>query len=555
MSYTGSFRKGRGRPGRIVALLIVVAPLFTWPGGLAQAVEQNTVYLERNSQGRYLPTIDNRGSRTRLANINSITAPAVSPNRNRVAFSGAVGDESLGRYAIFLVNTTGSGLTQLSAGNHAEFDPVWINGGDALIYSQNRTGSLSPSNCCRLVSHNVTSGETDVLTLNVGAQRPAAAPNGQFVFFDNTAGVWRMRDQGGSATLIGPGGFDATVNDSEGLVAYLRDTGATMHIRRVPVGGGSSSLLYSTSNQIENPVWIGDRIYFVEHAGLGYDGRKSVTLRSISQSGGSARVERSLPIGSVGVTPGRNGDEIFFYRDDGLWRYYDIRPDATLPSPLSAGANYTRNWSAITSVDLDGNGEDEMFFYRDDGLWRYYDIHPDGTIPKPSSAGDNYTRNWTSITAVDLDGDGQDEMFFYRSDGLFRYYDVRTDGTIPKPLRSGDNYTTGWHSIAAIDLDGDGQDEMFFYRQDGLFAYYNVGSSGLLGSPIRSGSNYPTGLAWISAIDLDGDRRDELLLYREDGSYEYRDVSGSARLGNVIRSGSEYTNGWTIITSIKLGPR
>jgi hypothetical protein len=45
---------------------------------------------------------------------------------------------------------------------------------------------------------------------------------------------------------------------------------------------------------------------------------------------------------------------------------------------------------------------EEMFFYRDDGLFRYYNINPDGTIGKPILDGDGYTAGWSSITAVEL---------------------------------------------------------------------------------------------------------------------------------------------------------
>jgi hypothetical protein len=44
-----------------------------------------------------------------------------------------------------------------------------------------------------------------------------------------------------------------------------------------------------------------------------------------------------------------------------------------------------------------------MFFYRDDGLYRYYNIRPDGTLPTPLLVGDEYTTGWDSITAIDLD--------------------------------------------------------------------------------------------------------------------------------------------------------
>jgi hypothetical protein len=205
----------------------------------------------------------------------------------------------------------------------------------------------------------------------------------------------------------------------------------------------------------------------------------------------------------VGVDVIRNSDEMFFYRDDGLFRFYDVGLDGVLGSPLLAGSNYTTGWSSITAVDLDGDARDEMFFYRDDGLFRFYDVNPDGTLPLPLLAGDGYTAGWSSITSVDLDGDGQDEMFFYRDDGLFRYYNVKPDGSLGTPLLAGSNYTSGWSSITSVDLDGDGQDEMFFYRDDGLFRYYDVKPDGSLPQPLLAGTGYSKGWTAITAVNLD----------------------------------------------------
>lgn len=95
---------------------------------------------------------------------------------------------------------------------------------------------------------------------------------------------------------------------------------------------------------------------------------------------------------------------------------------------------------------------EEMFFYREDGLYRYYNAQPDGTLGSPIQAGDSYTSGWDSISSVDLDGDGQDEMFFYREDGLYRYYNISANGTLGSPIRAGDNYTSGWDSISSVDL-------------------------------------------------------------------------------------------------------
>ena len=58
----------------------------------------------------------------------------------------------------------------------------------------------------------------------------------------------------------------------------------------------------------------------------------------------------------LATNPGDPADEMFFYRDDGLFRYYNINPSGTLSSPILQGDGYTKGWSSITAVDLDGSG-------------------------------------------------------------------------------------------------------------------------------------------------------------------------------------------------------
>jgi hypothetical protein len=535
------------RIAMVVVLVVSIAP------AASGSAEKGIVYLLPDATDRYRPVLEYGGSPRVLANVDSITPPAMSPDGGRVAFSGAIGNESLGQYAIFVVNSNGSGLRQVTGGGHAEFDPAWSPDGRTIAIAQNQTGSLLVGTCCRLALVNPDNGNVTALTSNVGAARPAFSAQGSFLLYDTPAGVWRIPPTGGTASLIAVGGFDAASSPDEASVGFVFRNGTRNEIRRVGAGGGSHTVLYETSGQIENLEWRGDRIYFVEYAGLGYDGRKTVTLRSVHQAGGQIRIERSFSSRAVGVGLANSNDELFFYRDDGLFRFYDIRPDGTLPSPMLAGSAYTTGWSSINAIDLDGDGYDEMFFYREDGLFRYYHIRPDGTLPRPMSSGDGYTKGWDTITAVDLDGDGQDEIFFYRKDGLFRYYHIRPDGTLPKPLLAGNTYSKNWDIIVALDVDGDGQDEMLFYRSDGLFRLYNVSANAILGPPIQGGN---LGASWssIAGLDLDGDGQDELFLYRSSGEFRYQRMNSDGSFGGVILEGSGYTSGWSIITSVDLGP-
>ncbi|HEU4319896.1 MAG TPA: VCBS repeat-containing protein, partial [Acidimicrobiia bacterium] len=123
-------------------------------------------------------------------------------------------------------------------------------------------------------------------------------------------------------------------------------------------------------------------------------------------------------------------------------------------------------WCFPLVAEADDDAADEMFFYRaTDGAFRYYDIGANGQLKAKLNGDSGYSKGWSSITAVDLDGDGRDEMFFYRAtDGAFRYYDIAANGQLKAKLNGDSGYSKGWSSITAVDLDGDGRDEMFFYR-------------------------------------------------------------------------------------------
>jgi hypothetical protein len=356
--------------------------------------------------------------------------------------------------------------------------------------------------------------------------------------------------------LLAVGGREPSVSPDSDWVAYLAASGGRNFINSVPANGGSARALYSTTARIESPTWKGNRIYFVEYTGYGWDGRKSVHIRSINANGGGLQTHRSFGNGKiVGLDAVPGNDEMFFYRSDGLFRFYQIGANGSLPSPMLAGTGYTTGWDSISAVDLDADGQDEMFFYRNDGLFRYYNVQPSGHLPSPMLAGSGYTTGWDAITAVDLDGDGQDEMFFYRDDGLFRFYHVTAGGHLPAPLQAGNGYTKGWDAITAVDINGDGRDEMFFYRSDGLFRFYRVGWDGRIGQPIAQGSNYPEDWTSITAIDLDGDGQDEMFFYRaSNGTFAYHNVNAKGQIGSPMLSGSGYTTGWDTITSVNLGP-
>ncbi len=457
------------------------------------------VQLEADGQDRYVPVIIDGGSTSLLADIDSITFPAVSPDGEQVAFAGVVEDGSFGRYALFLVDTDGANLQQVTTGSFGEFDPAWTPDGSALVYSQNPSASILRSSCCRLGVFDLATGETNELTGNVGAIRPAISPDAALVSYDNPQGVWTVPFAGGTPVLRVVAGYDSHFSPDGSSLAYVINTGGLRRIRTIELASGVVSTLYSTSGNLEAPTWVGGRIYFVHHTGSGYDSRSNTELRSISVTGADLRTHSAFGKRRVGFDVFDNDEILMYNASSGLAETFDVAPDSSFGTPLQSGA-FSVGWDSITGVDLDGDGHDEIFFYRPtDGLFKYYLSDGDGSLGALLSSG-NYSLGWDSIATVDVDGDHRDEMLFYRpSDGVFKYYRTKPDGSLGTLLSSG-NYSLGWDSITKVDLDGDGIDEFLFYRQsDGVYKYYLTKPNGSLGTLLGSGT-YSTGENLLSAI-------------------------------------------------------
>ncbi len=250
--------------------------------------------------------------------------------------------------------------------------------------------------------------------------------------------------------------------------------------------------------------------------------------------------------------------EMFFFREDGLYRAYDPNVDGSLPRPVVSGTTWPNsgswmftyfpsNFSFATGIShmlfaygpdgsmhvqrdpvsysmsgfdpgdtavvgsnpgwdiVAGHDTNTVFFYRGDGNYEVRDVYQmmDGSWTSVIRlSGTGWTPGWTSIVPVDLNGDNHDELLFYRqSDGLFRYYNVKADGSVSQPILAGEGYTRGWGSISAVDLDGDGQDEIFFYRRDGLFRFYDIRADGTLPSPLQAGTEYTKGWDSITRFE------------------------------------------------------
>jgi len=422
------------------ALMIMVA------APVGASIDSPFTYLERDSSdGRFDVVYEDASGPTTVATRDSLTSPAISPDGSRIAFSGVVGDGSLGLYAIFLVNTDGSGLTQLTPGSYSELDPAWSPDGNSIAFSRNNTGSYNSSSCCRLARVSVSTGTvTNIAGLN-GAVRPAYSPSGSLIAFENPTGIYTISASGGSSTLRGANGMDPTFSPAGDRIAYVVKSGSISSLRVVPTFSGSVATLYTTSRSIESPVWEGERIYFVEHAGVGYDSRTQVSFKSMSASGGSATTEKSmgavvaaeLDVSQTSLLPSYGfaaGDFNDDGRDDIVSRGFCGTPAVSCwRVQLSTGSGYTapQDWGdgayfspettdfGIIAADFDNDGSDDIAYRGYCGsqvkCWR---------VQLSTGSGFLYGVNWGNgayfspesgdfgVVAGDFNDDGRDDIAY-----------------------------------------------------------------------------------------------------------------------------------------------
>ena len=67
------------------------------------ALADGSTQLDPDGSLRYEPVFVDESGTTTVADIDSLTSPAISPDGSEIAFSGSLGDESLALYVLFVV--------------------------------------------------------------------------------------------------------------------------------------------------------------------------------------------------------------------------------------------------------------------------------------------------------------------------------------------------------------------------------------------------------------------------------------------------------------------
>ncbi len=368
---------------------------------------------------------------------------------------------------------SGSGLTRVTDADYGEFDPAWSPDGVHIAFSANTTGSLSKTSCCRLGIVNISSGNVAFVTSAIGAVRPDYSPSGSLLVFDTPTGVFTMPASGGTPTLRASGGRDAAFSPDGQRIVYL----AGNTIRSVSASGGSATTLYSTTRALESPAWIGDRIYFVEHAGAGYDGRLSVSHRSISSSGGGLVVERNFgqQVAELSIrklTAARVAGR--FTNDDQFdLANYDPASGDWLVS-RSTGSGFSNNvwgtlspatgWSDHLVGDFNNDGRDDIGNYRPaSGNW---------AVSRSTGGGFSSTvwttfstkSGWTSQVVGDFNNSGGDDIANYHPSTGKWVVSRSTGSSFTNDVWTTFSTKSGWTSQLVGDFNNSGGDDIANYH-------------------------------------------------------------------------------------------
>jgi hypothetical protein len=240
--------------------------------------------------------------------------------------------------------------------------------------------------------------------------------------------------------------------------------------------------------------------------------------------------------GDFDVVSGRGGGSFSYFQNTGT---------ATAPSFAAVVANPfgltdIGNFSTVSFVDIDGDGDLDLLAGGFDGNFHYEENTGSATAPAFAAAvtnpfGLSYVGEASSAPRfVDLDGDGDFDMVSGDKLGNYNYYENTGTATAPAfaaPVEGAFGWTdVGQYSTPApADLDGDGDFDLVSGDLAGNVRYYeNTGTAvaptyaALATNPfnltdIGAGNNYSA----VTLKDLDGDGDLDLLAGSKSGDFYY----------------------------------
>ena len=196
---------------------------------------------------------------------------AWSPNDRTIAFVSYVGNLNTAPNQISVINSDGTGLTNLTnPGTLQDRNPVWSPDGTKIAFVRNPPFGTTGTSSLMVVS---SAGGTPTILLSSNSQSigsPTWSPTGTDIAFQQGKQVKRVRADGtGLTTLTTPGvdDTDATPNwSSHNQIAFVRSTpiaggGLTRMLKIIDANGAE---IYSTETTDLKTAWSprGDKLAF-----------------------------------------------------------------------------------------------------------------------------------------------------------------------------------------------------------------------------------------------------------------------------------------------------
>lgn len=508
-------RRRGGGPARLAAVGVLLAAGVVVPAGPAEAaVPGEFIFVQTPNRYDYFlyAASGSTGARRRISSHRAVGRPSLSPGGSKIVFSGPLNnDDTLGRYALYVVGRDGKGLRRLSVAKFAHWDPAWSPDGRTIAVTRDLRGN-SESTCCSIALVNPDGTRWRSVPNTDRGTFPSWSPDSRRLAFIRPDGLYVINRGGTGRRRLVAGTVRTPAWSPDGAsIAYSQRVDEThSRVRVVPAAGGTPTTRWRPSGHAESPVWgaDGQTLFAVYHRGWGDWARTSSAVYRIPVSGSASKQWNHayqiyfLDYHSGLPNPGTDGVGRVSSSPAGLsWRVLNgLAMPAVEPTPFVYGIPGDR---PVTG-DWDRDGVDTAGFVRADNGELFWHLSDGVTAPFAFGVPSDIP------VAGDWNGDGVDSPGLVRISGdrLVWYFRSRNVSPASVTTLTFGSVIDGVPDIPVTgDWDGDGFASIGVTRVSGTELRWflnNSSSSYAIDYDFRFGAADDRPVAG----DWDGDRHD-----------------------------------------------